>query len=653
MKNTPKLPILIGLFVIVLIGAYFQIRHMQNQKTTDFSKMEFIDLETIEPDWLKDRASQQLKQSESYPIFCDFKFTDLQSSSDISFRHKICPDGAVNHKPVHYDHGNGLAIADVDNDGLYDIYFVSQVGKAELWKNMGDGQFTNITDAAGLSSTEQSINASASFADIDNDGDADLFVTSVKSGNKMFENNGSGVFSDISDAAGLNYIGHSSGAVFFDYNNDGLLDLFVCNVGEFTTDEVADFKVDGKDYKYHVGHLDAFAGHLKSERFERSILYRNEGENKFVDVTIELGIEDYSWNGDAAILDGNEDGFLDLYLLNMQGGDQYYENQGGKGFVNKSRSLFPKSSWGAMGIQIFDFDNDGKQDVFTTDMHSDMGKNSYIPLDLELKKVKAPFPPEFLLNQEESLFGNSFYKKTGPDKYEEISDKIGAENYWPWGLSAGDLNADGYQDVFIASSMNYPFRYTENAVLLNNKGQNFLSSEFVLGVEPRRDNRFAQPWFELDCDGDDKEHKHCQGKKGNVTIYGALGSRSSVIFDLDNDGDLDIVTNEFNDVPMVLVSNLSDKSQALNYLKIKLIGTQSNKDGIGSEVIIQSDANTYTQVMDGKTGYLSQSSCPLYFGLGEAKSIDKITINWPSGTTQTISANLPINEEMVITEPTS
>ncbi len=214
------------------------------------------------------------------------------------------------------------------------------------------------------------VSVSASFADIDNDGDADLYVTTVRGGNMLFENDGHGHFTDISAASGLDYVGHSSGAVFFDYDRDGRLDLFLVNVGRYTTNTIA-----GDGYKYYVAFEDAFSGHLKPERAERSILYHNEGGNRFVDVSQRTGLVDLSWSGDASVVDVNDDGWPDLYVLNMQGDDQYYENVGGKRFVKKSRQVFPRTSWGAMGIKVFDFNNDGRLDIFITDMHSDMSED--------------------------------------------------------------------------------------------------------------------------------------------------------------------------------------------------------------------------------------------------------------------------------------
>ncbi|NIP97381.1 MAG: VCBS repeat-containing protein, partial [Akkermansiaceae bacterium] len=210
------------------------------------------------------------------------------------------------------------------------------------------------------------------------------------------------------------------------------------------------------------------------------------------------------WTGNAAPLDYNEDGWTDLYVLSMQGHDQLYENVRGEKFEKKSREVFPRTSWGAMGIQVFDFDNDGHQDIFITDMHSDMSQE--VGPNREKLKSDMKWPESMLQSGGMSIFGNTFFRGLGGGRFEEVSDRIGAENYWPWGLSAGDLNADGFIDVFIASSMNFPFRYGVNSLLLNDGGKRFEDSEFILGVEPRRDGRTAKPWFKLDPAGEDKDH---------------------------------------------------------------------------------------------------------------------------------------------------
>jgi hypothetical protein len=585
-----------------------------------------VPAELQDPTWLQRAAAAQARAASSLTAFHDFKFTDRRVESGITFKHGIVADAGKTYKAVHYDHGNGVAVADVDADGRLDVYFVNQVGGNQLWRNLGGGRFENITAAAGVAVPDK-VSVSASFADIDNDGDADLYVTTVRGGNSLFENDGRGRFKDISATSGLNYVGHSSSAVFFDYDRDGRLDLFLVNVGRYTTNSKA-----GDGYKYYVGIDKAFEGHLKPALAEPSILYGNAGGNRFVDVSKRVGLQDLSWSGDASAVDVNDDGWLDLYVLNMQGDDQYYENVGGKRFVRKSRQVFPRTSWGAMGIKVFDFNNDGRLDIFVTDMHSDMSDM----IGPEREKTKS------------TTWGNSFFLKEGPGKFREVSDTVGAENYCPWGPSVGDLNADGWDDAFIASGMNYPFRYMVNSVKLNDRGRRFADAEFLLGIEPRQGG-LTTPWFELDASGKDKGHPDAGSATGRVAVSGARGSRAAAIFDLDGDGDLDIVTNEFNAAPMVLVSNLTEKTR-VRYLEVKLTGTTSNRDGLGAVVKVTAGGSTYTKVFDGNSGYLSHSLHPLYFGLGTSETVERIEVSWPSGKQQVVTGPLTINSRIEVRE---
>lgn len=249
------------------------------------------------------------------------------------------------------------------------------------------------------------------------------------------------------------------------------------------------------------------------------------------------------------------------------------------------------------------------------------------------------------------IFGNSFFHNLGASKMEQISDRVGVENYWPWGPSVGDVNADGWQDVFIASSMDYPHRYGINSLLLNNRGEKFLDSEFILGVESRRGGRTHTPWFEADCSqAASASIAACKGRSGKITVMAPLGSRSSVMFDIDQDGDLDIVTNDFNSEPQVLVSDLAQR-RAVHWLGVSLVGTSSNRDGLGASVRVSAGGRVLTQWNDGKSGYLSQSAMPLYFGLGEATTVDRVEVTWPSGRTQVVTTGLTPNTTLRLTEP--
>ena len=573
-------------------------------------------------------------------------------ASGITFVHHIVDDAGKDYKAVHYDHGTALCSADVDGDGLPDLYFVSELGTSELWRNLGGGRFENITAQSGLTMND-AIAVGASFADIDNDGDPDLFVTTVRHGNHLFENASRGKFRDITKAAGVGYVGHSSGATFFDYDGDGRLDLFVSNVGNYTTN------VKGPG-GYYVGRVDAFHGHRYPERSESSILYRNLGGNRFRDVSRAAGLVDLGWNGDATPIDANEDGRPDLYVLDMQGADHLWVNDGGKHFRDETATYFPRTPWGSMGAKVFDFNGDGRLDLFVTDMHSDMFSDvSARNPDSEARKSdvfnmpEAFFPP----GKTRFVFGNAFFTKrdvpvgSAARPYTEVSDSIGAELYWPWGPSVGDLNADGWGDVFITAGMNFPFRYAPSSLLLNDGGRHFVASEFALGVEPREGEQSDQVWFTLDCKDADAGSRACSvctspngtsmgcrdGDNGRYTVVGARGPRSAIVLDVDGDGDLDIVTNEFNASPRVLVSDLAAR-HPVHYLAVRLRGNRSNRNGLGALVtVVMPNGRRMVQPMDGKSGYLSQSDVPLYFGLGEANAATAIEVHWPSGRRQTIA----------------
>lgn len=197
--------------------------------------------------------------------------------------------------------------------------------------------------------------------------------------------------------------------------------------------------------------------------------------------------------------------------------------------------------------------------------------------------------------------------------------------------------------------MGYPFRYGINSVLLNEAGRRFFDSEFLLGIEPRPNGRVDKTYFTLLCADEDKDHPLCQGRSDPTPITGTLSSRSAVLFDLDDDGDLDIVTNEMNDRPQVLISNLSEKKK-IRFLKVKLVGAASNRDGLGATVNVQAGGQTFTRYHDGKSGYLSQSSLPLYFGLGTAERIDRVQVIWPSGSRQELAKDIPLNGLLTMKE---
>ena len=320
--------------------------------------------------------------------------------------------------------------------------------------------------------------------------------------------------------------GTPQGVVFFDYDLDGLLDHYVTNVGVYTGDK----KGNGG---YFIGFQNGFSGHLYEDRNESGILYHNLGNNQFEDVTQRMGLTSFGWNGDATVCDVNQDGWQDLYVTNMQGDDSYFENQEGRSFQEKVGDYFPRTSWGAMGVKFFDFNLDGLMDLYITDMHSDMNKGQTIgskkSANRSFEQSKSEvwctveYTEEYLKDSSNNIFGNAFYRRGDDSIFEEVSDAIGAETFWPWGISVGDVNADGYEDVFVTAGMGFGFRYGINSMLLNQAGKQFQSSEFPLQIEPRKET--TKVAFTLDCSGADSDHPYCQGRSGVVPFTESKSSR--------------------------------------------------------------------------------------------------------------------------------
>ncbi len=541
-----------------------------------------------------------------------------------------------------YDHGSGLAVGDFDNDGREDIYFLNQHGPNALYRNRGNGTFEDVTTKAGVALGDR-ISVGATFADYDNDGWADLFITSTRGGNVLFHNRGDGTFEDVTAKAGVSHVGHSQTPVFFDYDNDGDLDLYLTNTAHWTSDV---FDSAGGNYEGK-----ASLGSLMTSPKESNILYRNNGDSTFTDATASASLTGRGWAGDVAVFDYDEDGFLDLFVPSMFGRGQLYRNSGHGTFTDVTTQTLAKTPHGAIGAKVFDYDGDGHLDLFVVDMHSDMwtGLDSRHSTEQIAKQtqyrrflsssgptVKEDVPgfadaqrQMFALQGEDYdalLFGNALYKNLGNGKFTETALTAGLETFWPWGIATGDYDNDGDEDVFITSGMGYPFYYWPNQLMMNNGDGTFRDRASALGVEPPTGGIYQE--------------KNIGGKQA------ARSSRSAVVADFDGDGRLDIVTNNFNDRPYFF-ANVFPKR---NYVKFRLTGTRSNRDAIGAVVRLWAGKTVMVRQVNPAGGYLSHSSRTLHFGLGGRTSVDRIEIRWPRGTVQTLN-NPGINTLHQIREP--
>ena len=554
-------------------------------------------------------------------------FRDAVPESGIDFRMSYLPNEQGETFKVNlYDHGCGVAVADYDGDGDDDVLFLNQLGPNALYRNKGDGTFDDVTDEAGPLAMNDRIKVAAAFGDYDNDDDQDLYITSTRGGNVLFENLGDGHFRDVTDEAGVALVAHSQTPAFFDFDNDGDLDLYVTNTAKWTTD---DFDADAK---YYVGlnHPDEL---VRPRDYEHNVLYRNDGRGRFIDVTREARLEGKGWGGDVATFDYDDDGYLDLLVTNMFGMSQLYRNDGQGHFDDLTHQTLRRTSFGAIGCKAFDFDNDGRLDLFMADMHSDMWMDDpdprktqpYLPakkygyrygpkpeVNSRWMEIETRFMEKNRLSHDELLFGNSLFRNDGDGRFEEVSDAAGMETFWPWGVAVGDFDGDGYEDIFLPSGMGFPFIYWPNCLMRNKGDGTFANVAEREGVEPPAAGLYLP--------------ERIGGRQA------ARSSRCAAVGDFDGDGRLDLMVNNFNGPPYYFKNQFPPR----HYVAFRLRGARSNHDAIGAVVKLFIGPRVMVRQVHTTGGYLSQSSKTLHFGLGDNERIDRAQIQWPSGTLQSI-----------------
>ncbi|HUN60508.1 MAG TPA: CRTAC1 family protein [Candidatus Sulfotelmatobacter sp.] len=517
------------------------------------------------------------------------QFTDITKAAGIHFTHFKGNNGiSINLE----EFGPGVCVSDYDGDGWQDIYFVNtrdrygrgiQVQNA-LYHNNGDGTFTDVTDKAGVPGT--GFGLGCVWGDYDNDGHPDLFVTQYGR-NVLYHNNGDGTFTDVTDKAGVAGMDFGtyfhSGAVFFDYDRDGKLDLYV---GSYVA-----FPPDAQRYCKLAGQVEsscppsAYPG-------SPSILYHNNGDGTFTNVTKKAGI--YQPNGKNLAVgagDYDNDGWPDLFVAN-DGISAYLFHNERNGTFKEEGAMTGMAFTGAgltmaaMCISLGDYNNDGWLDLFISDFQ-----------------------------------GNSdhLWKNDGRGYFDEVSDGVGltvpTRNVLSFGGGFFDYDNDGWLDLFIANGHVYP----EIEQILPEVHYKQINSLF---------------------------HNNGHGKFIEVTKSAGEGftvphvGRGVAFADFDNDGFMDVVVANNNDPPLLLHNGGGNGN---HFVSFKLIGTKSNRDAIGTRVKITAGGVSQIREVQSGGSYMSQNDLRAHFGLADASKIDRLEISWPSGLKQTFS-NFPADQ---------
>jgi len=524
-------------------------------------------------------SSQKDPVTQTNPTITLPEYVNITKQAGINFVHN---NGAFGAKYLPESMGSGCAFLDYNNDGYQDIFLVnfkdwpdhkSRTSYPALYKNNGNGTFTDVSASAGLTAELYGFGVSA--ADYDNDGNIDIFVSCLDQ-DRLYHNNGNGTFTDVSDKSGIKENEFGTSSTWFDYDKDGLLDLYVCNYVKWTKETDLFCTLDGVNKSYCTP--ESYPGASPH-------LYRNEGNGKFSDVTKKAGLYDASSKALGVVaFDYDLDGWPDLFVANDTQPNKLYRNNKNGTFSDKAVMAgiaFSEAgvARAGMGVDAADFTNSG-------------------------------YPGIIVGNFSNEMIGLYHNEGTGLFIDEAPATAVGQDSILTltFGAFFFDFDLDGKTDIFAAnghvhddiSKVQQTVTYAQSPHLFHNLGNH----RFAL-VTKRVGNDLQKP----------------------------IVARGAAYGDIDNDGDLDILIST-NGGAAVLFRN---EGTTNNYLKLKLVGTKSNRDAIGARVIVHlSDKNKEWQQVKSGMSYCSQSELPLTFGLGKNTTVSKVEIFWPSGRMQVL-----------------